>query len=702
MTTSRQIFAELLSAEAGGARARFNLTDLRRTWFRYEFCADDADADAGLVARLYNSAEGKLAEERLSEVRDRYIALANEAAEPDLPVLQSKGCLEIAPLFIATQHLIHALCGNWNNEDRYALTALRVHAIDVGCGQPRASRIDRYREILRTLCAGDVGADVLRTAADTRISDGAFSFASKLMLLGCFPQSLAGEILGANLFFRTSGRFALFELLRRTSDPQLSFLDLGRSPDGDNGAPRELSVEAAQAYAAERGARLSSVVAGFHWASECTAEVLRRALEVLVRWSDPREAAIQLIHRRRHDASQYHKATNLSGENMSDLFAQNDPQGFIERLAISEFVRPGEPEKSPLLNGLISPRSKMFRIFSRDEIQVLDRWIKGLPYKTAPLKPSAFELWRDDDVAPGHGADQNASVAALRAKPRQIYRRLLHTEITAPESAYAQDYVANWLKRSARSVFAGACPLPERWRAGELKAWLRDRHEASNDLADQAQAQIPTREDVVANACSLAPLTMIDGAWLAGFAHPALASTDWAYGLFETFFDELGNGIYELNHPTIYRDLMRNICGGLPPTHHATYAQQAFFADKDFELPVFWLSIGRFPLSYRAELLGLNLAMELSGVGGGYRQTGRALAAYGFPTMFVQLHNSIDNISTGHTAWAAVSIDAFMSELPRCDQDATWLRIRTGFVALNPPSRHPIVAKLKTRLKSML
>jgi hypothetical protein len=195
---------------------------------------------------------------------------------------------------------------------------------------------------------------------------------------------------------------------------------------------------------------------------------------------------------------------------------------------------------------------------------------------------------------------------------------------------------------------------------------------------------------------------MIDGAWLAGFAHPAVACSGYGCRLFETFFDELGNGIETQNHPAIYRNLLRALHGDLPATVDSGYANASCFSDKDFELPVFWLAIGRYPLTYCAEILGLNLAMELSGVGGGYRRTHKALVAYGYPTMFVDLHNSIDNISSGHTAWAAASLDAYLSTFPRSDSAAVWVRVRNGFAALNLPKGQTMLDKIREKVESLL
>jgi hypothetical protein len=708
MMSSRQLFTDLLSAEAGAeARACFDPNDLRRTFFdlRPDVAQTGLDQVAELVGRRSGPAKTGDAEQacgvgHLSAVRGRFTAFSDATAlTEDFAALRSKVALEIAPFFMASQHLLHAVCGNWNNEECYALVALRVHAIDVGCGQPRASRIDRYRELLRSLSAAEIGANLLHTATDTRISDGAFAFPSKLMLLGCFPETFAGEILGANLFLRTCGFLPPFELIGRSGDSSPHFLDLGRSPDGGGRGPAELSAEAVRQYVGEVEDRLVRVAVGYNWASSRTEELCDRVLEVLTRWSDPREAVIQLIHRRRHDALQYHEATKINGERISDLLAEDDPSGFVERLATSPFVRPGDPANSALINGLISPQSKMFRIFNRDEISVLERWIGGLPCEAPLGKPPAFQLWRDDPALPASPSCHPGPDAGARTKPRQMYGRLLRTEASSSESAYASEYAQRWLERCAKDLLSGTCALPDQWKPGRLQEWLRERHDASAGQAPASRPEIPPREDVVANVCALAPLTMIDGAWLAGFTHPSLASSDSGYSLFETFFDELGNGIPELNHPTIYRELMRSICEKLPPTHHASYENHCLFKDESFELPVFWLSIGRFPLTYRPEIIGMNLAMELSGVGYGYRNTGRALAAYGLPTTFVNIHNSIDNITSGHTAWAAESIDMFMADLPRREHEKAWFRVRAGFMALRSSNPPKLIDRIKERLR---
>ncbi|GGU84581.1 iron-containing redox enzyme family protein [Lentzea flava] len=149
----------------------------------------------------------------------------------------------------------------------------------------------------------------------------------------------------------------------------------------------------------------------------------------------------------------------------------------------------------------------------------------------------------------------------------------------------------------------------------------------------------------------LAPLTLIDGAWLQGFTDYGHASSEHGYFLFEIYFDELGNGVPSLNHPLIYREVLGEMGVHLPDTDSPEFANWPGFRDGSFALPVYWLSIGRLPQTFLPEIFGLNLAMELSGVDGSYQRASIALKHHGFSTRFVDIHNTIDNVASGHSAW---------------------------------------------------
>lgn len=78
--------------------------------------------------------------------------------------------------------------------------------------------------------------------------------------------------------------------------------------------------------------------------------------------------------------------------------------------------------------------------------------------------------------------------------------------------------------------------------------------------------------------------------------------------------------------------------------------------------------------------------MELSGVGGSYRRAGQSLEQYGFSTAFVDVHNTIDNVATGHSAWAADAVDGYLAQQAPVARADAWGRIRAGYRSLIPPS----------------
>jgi hypothetical protein len=201
---------------------------------------------------------------------------------------------------------------------------------------------------------------------------------------------------------------------------------------------------------------------------------------------------------------------------------------------------------------------------------------------------------------------------------------------------------------------------------------------------------MPSRQALIDSTVQLAPLTLIDGAWLQGFTDYEHVSSEHGHFLLSTYWDELGNGSLSLNHPRLYREVLAEMGVTLPATASREFARWPGFRDSSFELPVYWLSVGRFPRSFMPEVLGLNLAMELSGVGGTYRRAHAALKKYGFSTRFVDIHNTIDNVSTGHSAWAADAIDTYLASLPVAHGGValadTWERVRCGFQSLSPPT----------------
>ncbi|WP_196160747.1 iron-containing redox enzyme family protein [Reinekea sp. G2M2-21] len=698
---NREYFAQFLNAEAGqNVRTKFTADVLHRLVHNVEI--PEHFAGQALDERGFIDALSAEAAECLAPLRQSFLCLRDEIKEcPDETAsIRAKLALEVTPLFLSTLHLISFVCGNSNNESRYAMETLKVHAQDIAHGQPRNGRVELFQTLLQDNGLATSVDNLIHSSTDSRISDGAFNLPAKLVTFGHFPQSLTGEILGINLLLRQPGTLPPLELLSTLVTDNAWFLDLGASSHSQHQCLED-SIGAVQAYVDDFGDKgRVQILKGYFWILNEVKVFCGELLNLLDAWKDPREAARQLIANRTFDACQYHRKTKLAKVSMRELLDKDDTDNFLKHLASSAFVTEGKPESSPLLNKLIAPTGKMFRIFDGDDIAILNRWIKGMPYESDSLTTPAYKQWQDDgELALLEHSSHNLVPFSKNDVPiRTRYYRLLRSETLPSDEAWAKDYAKHWLASAAKE---GDCPLPSSWSAGTLVRWLQHRHQLSNQQFDEGD-DVPEKDAVVADILALAPLTMIDGAWLSGFCHPQVATSSFGFRLFETFYDELGNGVERQNHPVIYRQLLNKVYGEFPPTASVEFSEHSAFDNKDFALPVYWLSIGRFPLTFTPEILGLNLAMELSGVGGGYRKTHKALVKYRFPTLFVDLHNTIDNTSTGHSAWAAAAIDAYLSTYSTDAQVELWQRIRTGYMSLSQIPQKSIFHKIKERMKSIL
>lgn len=181
----------------------------------------------------------------------------------------------------------------------------------------------------------------------------------------------------------------------------------------------------------------------------------------------------------------------------------------------------------------------------------------------------------------------------------------------------------------------------------------------------------------------LAPAILVDGAWLAGIATAAENLDEVGRHLARIHADELGNGRPQWNHANVYRRLLDSLGIALPPLDSEAFAGDNRFLDAAFELPVYLLAMGQRADRYFPELLGLNLAIELSGLGGGYLGAIEVLRWHGIDPTIVALHLSIDNLASGHAARAVDAITLYLDQARRRGGDPAvqeqWRRVERGY-----------------------
>lgn len=655
--------------------------------------ADVAPATDGLTslreeARAWGGAE-----------RTRFTSLMEQLADEGArETAIRRTVLQCAPLGLVSGAWLQWSSSMATADDPVALASLVLYASDVGVGYPHESRGDAFAALLRRLRAAE-HAPSARIALDQRIDDVGFSLPALLLLLGRLPGEFLPEVLGADLCLREVGLLPPLAVARSLTGPPADLvpLDPGSARSLDPAGGTGAAEAAVRTLLEQRPGDAGRIVAGFSWAYAELRDFTAHTYEVARSMCSPAWQAAELLRLRAREGAAYHQSFELAGRPLSAWLeeAQTNPQPLLAKLAESRLVKAGKPSRSPLVNGLVGENGAMFRVFTPEDLDVLRRWIASLPADGTKYAGSD-----STDLAGARAPAQREPLgftlvpSAARGDdrpPRDIREAyvLLQRRNQAPAvRTYAIEYVHGWLGRAAHCIDRSGIPLPAAWSEEGLRPWLADQHDHHATEFEQGDDSLPSREALIESTVQLAPLTMIDGAWLQGFTDHRLASSGVGFSLFETYWDELGNGQAALNHPLIYRELVAEMGVDLPPTGSSEFAQWSGFRDASFELPVYWLSIGRFPVTFQPEVLGLNLAMELSGVGGSYRRARLGLHKHGFSTRFVDIHNTIDNVATGHSAWAADAIDSLMSELPAhgTARAQAWRRIRTGYRSLNPPS----------------
>lgn len=648
-----------------------------------------ADDDSDLTALLHEA--GKWAAEetaRFRELLDRTAGADGRAA------LVRRAALACAPLALRSGAWLQWLSAPGNADDPLVLHILKLYASDVGVSRPRASRGDAFLDLLRQLQLSEHAVPIGRLTHDPRIADRDFHVPALLAAMSRRPDDFREEILGADLCLRTIGLLPACVIVRKTHPSTVDWNAIDPASSRTEGEPADADIARELVSGIEADDARNRVLTGFRW-----------AFDSVRRWSDdlhtelrdsldPAFEMAELLRLRAREGAVYHQGFKMAGRTLSEWLheSRTDPSGLLAVLAESKMVRAGRSDKSSLVNGLVGERGPMFRVFAPADLKVIRRWIDSLDASENPEPPRATA-----PVSPGVPRALTAALdapAGPDAEPknvREAYHLLQQRTDTPALRRYAMDYVYGWLGRSRYGMESDEQRLPDTWSPAGLRPWLVEQHDKhGSDFEATSDVPMPSREALIDSTLQLAPLTLIDGAWLQGFTDYEHVSSEQGYFLFETYWDELGNGEARLNHPLIYREVLAEMDLHLPPTASREFAQWPGLRDESFELPVYWLSIGRFPRTFMPEILGLNLAMELSGVGGTYRRARIALKEHGFSTRFVDIHNTIDNVATGHSAWAADAVDTYLASVLATQgvsvQAEIWDRVRVGFRSLNPPS----------------
>lgn len=548
---------------------------------------------------------------------------------------------------------------------------------------------ERYREL-----AGALGVRLPGFAgslAELEIPDVILEIAAFRLALMRFPRTLLPEILGYTLGFTESDLFLPQAGTDATTQAVLHRYELFHRATVTSQRPlfrRWIRKHWAGLPHAEgeRSQFLRRVLKGLA-RSRYEAEILRETLSFLWhRRQSPRRKMLALLRQKAPFARAFHDNVQLAGRSLRDWFQQQpfDAEGLLEALSRSGWFDRNTPERSPFWSWT-EFGGPMFGVFSESERVTLREWVESpeeggeadegeVPPDVAnPLPPPRMPI-----LSP-------RQKGMMRVPSRVLFHALLNEEKSVFFLEQAARRVEQCLRFSAwLGRFRRESPFP--WSPAGFSRWLQGLQER----VATGGAVIPRPrfgKEVYQWAIEqFAPAVLVDGCWLqrVGILQDALPGV--TLRLVRIYSDEIGDGKVARNHPQVYRNLLASIGLDLPPIDTEDFIAHPGFLRSAFDLPAYLLAISYFPRRFLPELLGLNLAIEVSGLGGVYRQLAHDLEFWGLDATIVRLHQSIDNFSVGHAALAAEAVRLYLDHIGgiegTVEVERHWRRIRWGYGSL--------------------
>jgi CheY-like chemotaxis protein len=259
--------------------------------------------------------------------------------------------------------------------------------------------------------------------------------------------------------------------------------------------------------------------------------------------------------------------------------------------------------------------------------------------------------------------------AASPQRARELYFALSADPDGTSEAAQT------WLRTQVEAVRDIPADLPDTLEA--LPAWVQERTDAvgaqyreylAARKAGAARRYFPSRAHALYFLKGVAPTKLVDGAWLYGTLRH-WDKPDFR-PLIKTYLEELGDGVPDKNHVTLYRKLLA--------THGCEHWEQ--LPDHHFVQGAIQLALAYNAEQFLPEIIGYNL---------GYEQlplhllvTSYELNELGIDPYYFTLHVTVDNAASGHAHKAVQALEQLIPQVG--DRDAFYRRVMDGY-RLNEP-----------------
>lgn len=629
--------------------------------------------------------------------------------------------LQFAPVLLTEPCWLENITQAATSDTQIAADCLRAH-IRLTQAQPNAG--DRYRGLL---LQSDIRLPALCSwefAHHGEIDAAMYEFAALQLALAQFPRVFLPEILGFTLAFCRMS--ALPETLCAVAENEAksaidNFIALRkRIAEAQIPILKKTIADYLDTFPAQAEILRQRIQAGLllyrQGFERCWLSVLQRQRAS----QSARALLLEMLRNKAPFAAGHHARIQLQGKSLDSWFAASpfDGESFLTALKQSAYIDLEQPRASPLFK-LFEFNGPMFGVFTEQDIQLFENWLldeRGGSTKQTiaaetipPAMPGNNVATSPKNTAPGAADSRAFSAAQDLSHPRitlpvldryaaatryetlsnrELYYYLLNAELY-PEILPAAKRKAQTVLRAARLLQR---PPFKHYDHQRFETYLTSIY--AREMRQFRPLEGAPRFSAATYRWGIeqfAPAILTDGCWLQHTIRLNYYSNrDIGKILYRIFCDEAGYGKLEQNHPVIYRRLLESLDIHLPPLQSKKFIEHPGFIGSAFDLPVYMMSIAAFPNAFLPELLGLNLAIELSGLGRLYMSLAEGLEYWGIDAGIVKVHISADNFASGHAAMAKQVVQAYLDEILACCGDAErqqhWRRIHSGYCSLTTAS----------------
>jgi len=636
-------------------------------------------------------------DQQLSETKHYYSALINSAYHAtQLPRLQApklaplashlcsednlRQCLQQSSAVLLTQPCwLLTLCQAFASQSQIALQLMRIHQQLSRVGTMDLS--DDYAAFLTTMKIRAPKLHHYAYSHNPELLPELIDFATTQLGLARFPRVLFPEILGFSLAYCQMP--TLIEVCFPKQTLATQFFKLRQQKTAEQLGPLRLSIANYLALFTDKqqAAVWVRIQTGFYLYHQHMRQSRDQLSVQLSKTTSINQAMAALLQHKMSAAIGHHQQVTLQGKSLDQWFSgmPDNSQPFMWALQQSDYINQNCPADSHLLK-LFTFNGPMFGVLDTTEQDILLNWIQA-------GNPLAKQEWTDFlpiTQAEPQQTEKTTHPAYKNLNNRQRYYYLMNADLFP-------DIVAHGRAKAKTLLRACRCLSPPPFKHythqqfdDYIAALYHYEMKAYQPL--QGSPKI-SRAAYIYALEQIAPMILIDGCWLQNRLAWQHTSPEIRAILSRIYDDELGNGQLQQNHPYIFQQLLNSLAIQVPPVHSTAFVKHPGFIDSAFDLPVYMLSLAHSSITFLPELLGLNMAIELSGLGKNYLQLVDEWQYWDIDPSIAKVHISIDNYASGHTFLAKKAVQLYMDEIlnntgDQAVMDKHWRRIYSGYASL--------------------